>query len=313
LRSAAVFPALEAIARTSSANPVRRVNCISVRYSFPLPLVPRRSKFVPLRKYLQVFSVGLQNTFVYRWNFFLRALFGLFPLLGTIFIWGAIFEERGSGINQFDYGSTVFYFLLVMLFDSLITPTDDEWQVATDIRDGQMNAFLVRPMNYLFYRFSLFASNRILYTCLTLPVVIGLFVVFREYLRWPSRADVWALVILSTILAALLQFLIAYSVALLAFWMLEISTIVFIIYSFEYFLSGHMFPLGIMPPAFQQVLSWLPFTYELYFPISILLGQVSGAELWRGLAIQTGWVIVMALVARRLWRNGLRHYQAVGG
>ena len=34
-----------------------------------------------MRKYLKVFDIGLQNTFVYRWNFFLRSLFGLFPLL----------------------------------------------------------------------------------------------------------------------------------------------------------------------------------------------------------------------------------------
>jgi hypothetical protein len=32
-----------------------------------------------------VFNIGLQNTFVYRWNYFLRALFGLIPLAGTSF------------------------------------------------------------------------------------------------------------------------------------------------------------------------------------------------------------------------------------
>ena len=30
-------------------------------------------------KYASVFNIGLQNTFVYRWNYFLRALFGLIP------------------------------------------------------------------------------------------------------------------------------------------------------------------------------------------------------------------------------------------
>jgi ABC-2 type transport system permease protein len=110
------------------------------------------------RKYGKVFEVGLQNTFVYRWNFFLRACFGLFPLVGTVFVWGAIFEARGSGINNFDYGSVIFYFLLVIALDSLITPTDDEWQVARDIRDGMINNFLVKPVNYLAFRFCLFAS-----------------------------------------------------------------------------------------------------------------------------------------------------------
>jgi ABC-2 type transport system permease protein len=250
---------------------------------------------------------------VYRWNFFLRSLFGLFPLLGTVFIWGAIFEAKGGGINNFDYASVVYYFLLVLVLDSLITPGDDEWQVAADIRDGQMNSFLVKPMNYLVYRMALFISNRLLYTAVTLPVVILVFVIFRDYLEWPSSWATWILAMISVFLAASLQFLISYSVAMLAFWMLEISTVVFIIYSFEYFLSGHMFPLGFMPAAFQEVLKLLPFPYELYFPISIFMGKVHGAALWEGLLIQFCWVLITAFGANTLWQRGLQRYQAVGG
>ena len=46
-----------------------------------------------MKKYLIVFNLGLQNTFVYRWNYFLRAVFGLIPLAGTIFLWRAVFNE----------------------------------------------------------------------------------------------------------------------------------------------------------------------------------------------------------------------------
>jgi len=44
-----------------------------------------------LEKYLAVLSLGLQNTFVYRWNFLLRSLFSLVPLFGTVFVWRAIY------------------------------------------------------------------------------------------------------------------------------------------------------------------------------------------------------------------------------
>ena len=250
---------------------------------------------------------------MYRWNFFLRSLFGLFPLLGTVFIWRAIFEAKGGEINNFDYASVVFYFLLVLVLDSLITPGDDEWQVATDIRDGQMNAFLVKPMNYLVYRMALYVSNRLLYTLVTVPVVTVVFIVFQRYLVWPSSWTTWILAMISVLMAAMLQFLISYSVAMLAFWMLEISTVVFIIYSFEYFLSGHMFPLSFMPVAVQQVLRLLPFPYELYFPISIFMGQVEGRALWEGLMIQFCWVLIIAFSANTLWQRGLKRYQAVGG
>ena len=49
-----------------------------------------------LAKYISVFNIGLQNTFLYRWNYFLRALFGLIPLAGTVFLWRAIFQEPGG-------------------------------------------------------------------------------------------------------------------------------------------------------------------------------------------------------------------------
>ena len=47
------------------------------------------------------------------------------------------------------------------------------------------------------------------------------------------------------LMAAFIQFFITYSLAMFAFWILEISTIVFIVYSFEYFLGGQMFPIDI--------------------------------------------------------------------
>ena len=266
-----------------------------------------------MKKYLKVFGIGIQNTFVYRWNFFFRALFGLFPLVGTIFIWGAIFEARGRGIGNYEYSSVVFYFLLVLVLDSLITPGEDEWQVAADIRDGQMNGFLVKPMNYLLYRLSLFVSNRLLYTVVTLPVLIAIFLLLHRYLAWPSAWTTWVLTLVSVILAALLQFLISYSVAMLAFWMLEISTVVFIIYSFEYFLSGHMFPLAFIPDRIQGILRLSPFPYEVYFPISIFMEQAKGAEIWQGMLIQACWVLLIYLGASALWRGGLRKYQAIGG
>jgi ABC-2 type transport system permease protein len=60
-----------------------------------------------LEKYLTVFNLGIQNTFVYRWNYLLRAIFGLIPLIGTVFLWRAIFQESGGGMGGYDYGSMV--------------------------------------------------------------------------------------------------------------------------------------------------------------------------------------------------------------
>ncbi len=264
-------------------------------------------------KYLKVFDIGLQNTFVYRWNFFLRSLFGFVPLVGTVFIWRAMFNESGGNIGSYDYGSMIYYFVLTILVDNLVTPTEDEWQIAADIREGQINSFLTKPMNYLGYRISLFLSYRVLYTAVTIVPVVLVFVYFREFITVPQHSLTWLLAVLSLAMAGFIQFFIAYSLAMIAFWILEISTIVFILYSFEYFLSGHIFPLDIMPAWLQGTLKWLPFTYELYFPVAVFLEKVRGAELYSGLAIQTGWLLLTWTTARMMWNRGVQHYQAVGG
>ncbi len=72
-------------------------------------------------KYLSVFNIGLQNTFVYRWNYFLRALFGLIPLAGTVFLWRAIFKERGGGLHGYDYSSMIYYYLLTLLVSNRLS------------------------------------------------------------------------------------------------------------------------------------------------------------------------------------------------
>ncbi|MCX6960461.1 MAG: ABC transporter permease [Chthoniobacterales bacterium] len=265
-----------------------------------------------LGKYRAVFSIGLQNTFVYRWNFLLRSLFALIPLFGTVFVWRSIYGGTSGLIAGYDFGEMVFYFLVVLLVDNLITPTEDEWQIAAEIREGQLSSFLLKPFDFLAYRSCIFIASRLLYTAVALLPVAGVFCWYREYLQWPTHASTWIWFGVSLVMAGAIQFLIAYSLAMLAFWILEISTVVFILYSFEYFLSGKLFPLDAVPGVAGTVLRLLPFPYELYFPVAVLMEKIQPPQLWSGLLIQATWVLLCFLLARGLWRAGIRRYEAVG-
>ena len=265
------------------------------------------------QKYLTVFNLGIQNTFVYRWNYLLRAIFGVIPLAGTIFLWRAIFRESGGGMRGYDYGSMIYYYLLTILVSNLVIPTEDEWQIAADIREGQINSFLTKPMSYLGYRFCIFLSGRLVYTAVTILPIAAIFFYFRHFIILPNDGVTWLAATVSLLMSALIQFFLTYSLSMMAFWILEISTIVFIVYSFEYFLGGQMFPLDIMPPAIQAVMKWLPFYYELFCPIAIFQGRLHGGEMLGALAIQCGWMLAMWAAANLMWKRGLGHYQAVGG
>jgi len=264
-------------------------------------------------KYFRVMNIGFQNTFVYRWNFLLRVLFSFIPLMGTFFLWGAFFGEPSARIGGYAFQGMISYFLGLILLDSLASPTEDDLQIAGEIRDGLINQFLLKPMDYLAYRFSLFWSYRIIYTATTiLPVLIALFVM-RDYLAFSGRVEMWGLALLSTLLSATLQFLIAYCSALLAFWVLEVSAPIFILFSVEYMVGGHMFPLDLLPDRLYRVVMWTPFAYEYWFPLGVFLGRFGQDELLDGFLMQIGWCAVFLGLARWLWSRGIRHYTAVGG
>ena len=143
----------------------------------------------------------------------------------------------------------IYYYLLVILISNLVVPTEDEFQIAADIREGQINALLTKPMSYLAYthqHFFEWPSRLQLRYSAANRVDLHLFPGVRVL---PTDPLVYVLTVISTVMAAFIQFFITYSLAMFAFWILEISTIVFIVYSFEYFLGGQMFPIDIMPPA----------------------------------------------------------------
>lgn len=267
-----------------------------------------------MKKYIHVINVGIQNTLVYRVNFLFRAAFGLIPLMATIYLWRAVFAgKQDPSVAGYSLAGMISYYLLVTVVDVLTGVTEDDWQIAADIKDGNINQFLLKPIDYMAYRLCLFFSGRLIYTVVAL-LPVGLFVFFqREYFVAPASAGLFALFLGSMCMTALLQFFMSYTMAMLAFWVLEVSTFIFILFAFEYVAGGHLFPIDILPPVVAEILKFTPFPYQLYFPVSVYLGRVEGAELWRGLAIQGFWTVFFFVLARWVFSRGLRKYTAVGG
>jgi ABC-2 type transport system permease protein len=266
-----------------------------------------------MQKYWHVIKIGLANTLVYRANFFFRGAFGLLPLLATIYLWRTVYRGQTGTVAGYSLAGMISYYLVVTIVDTLTAVNEDDWQIAADIKDGNISQFLLKPINYLAYRLCLFFSGRLIFTTVSI-IPVGIFIFcWRHYFVAPDGGMALGCFVLSTILTGFLQFFMSFTMALLAFWLLEISTLIFMVFAFEYIAGGHLFPLNILPPALARVLSYTPFPYQLYFPVGIYLGQVKGAAIWQGLLIQSGWVLFFYGLARFVWSRGIRKYSAVGG
>ncbi len=268
-----------------------------------------------MRKYWHVIGIGIQNSLTYRFNFLARTVFGLIPLIAVLYVWKTIYAGNGAGssVGSYTLPEMISYYLLAAIVDALTAVNEDDWQIAADIKDGNISQFLLKPIDYLWYRFCLFISGRLTYMAVAV-IPLTLFILYlHRYFVLPPTWTALGCFLLATTLTALLQFFTSYAMAMLAFWVLEVSTFIFILFAFEYIASGHLFPLDILPPLAQKILYLTPFPYQLYFPISVYMGKTSGMELAKGLTVQSLWVIATFLIARFAWSRGIKKYSAVGG
>ena len=266
-----------------------------------------------MRKYLYVINIGIQSNLTYRFNYLARTLFSFIPLFAMVSLWRTVYAGGGQEHSGYDQAQIIFYYLLVAVVDVLTAVNEDDWQIAADIREGNISQFLLKPVDYLTYRLCLFVSGRLAYVAMAaLPLALFIFC-FRSNVAPPASTEAMLAFLISLVLTALLQFFTSYAMAMLAFWLLEISTFIFILFAFEYLASGHLFPLDMLPPTLQHILAFTPFPYQMYFPVSIYLGRMTGPALAGGLLIQLAWVVAAYFLARFMWRRGIKKYSAFGG
>jgi ABC-2 type transport system permease protein len=114
------------------------------------------------------------------------------------------------------------------------------------------------------------------------------------------------------VLAFLVRFLVDWTVALAAFWTTRVTAINQIHYMAVLFFSGQIAPLTVLPRPLQAVAHILPFRWTIGFPVEILLGRLTPAQVLTGFAVQAAWLAAAALLVRVAWRISVKRYSAVG-
>jgi ABC-2 type transport system permease protein len=266
-----------------------------------------------LTKYHHAFLVGLQSNLVYRWNFAIRAFFSLFHLIVVFLLWHAAYTGK-TEIAGYSLPQTMTYFITLLILQFFISAFSEDYQISEEIRNGLINQFLLKPINYFLYRFSIFIAARLVSGGLALlPVLLALPLMWN-YVVLPDELWRVAYAIPALIMSALIQFTIAYCFGMLTFWFLEIQSFIILSLAIETLLAGQVFPLDLLPKPLFEISQYLPYYYQMYFPASIITGRASDqAEILRNLGIQAFWVIALLGIAQLLWTRGLRRHTAVGG
>lgn len=272
------------------------------------------SRLAGARKYFKIFRVTLIERMTYRSDFFLATCLRFLPMLTTILLWGAIFKGSGEDrLAGFSKSEMIAYLLMVQISRMFSSMPGLAGGIAREIRDGSLKKYLLQPLDMVHYLLVYRIAHKITYITTTfLPHVLLFYLCLDFFDRFPDPLTFLAYLI-SLILAFLVGFYFEVCVGMIGFWFLEVTSLLYIVMTVNFFLSGHMFPIDLLPPFWVAVLKALPFQYLAYFPAVVFLGKAQGMELVMGLLGGAAWALVFILLSRWLYRGGLRRYSAFGG
>ncbi len=275
---------------------------------------PEPTAWTVLRKYLKILRVSLVERLTYRADFFVVTVFRFLPLVTAFLLWDAVFDGSGKQeIAGFTRDRMIAYLLLVQISRMFSSMPGLANGIARDIRDGNLKKYLLQPIDLLAYMLAYRGAHKMAYIA-TVSIPYGLlFWWFHEYIPLPSNPWTWLYYPLSLVLAFLIGFFFEACLGLLGFWLLEISSLLYIVGTLNFFVSGQMFPLDLFPEVLVDVLQLLPFHYVAYFPAMVFLEMKQGPALTWGLGLEVFWAVAFIVLSRWLYAHGLRRYSAFGG
>lgn len=278
------------------------------------PLITVLSPWKVVIKYANICRTALIERLAYRGDFFFGTLLRFLPMLTTILLWTAIYKGSGKDtLSIFRFNEMIAYLLLVHISRMFSSMPGLSTGIARDIRQGELKKYLVQPLDMIGWLLAYRIAHKIAYIVTAIPpyaIIFGLAYSYFDTFPWGWQLPAY---LFSLMLGFAIGFFFEVCMGCIGFWMLEVTSILYIINTINFFVSGHMFPLDLMPEGWVTFLKALPFHYLAYFPAMVFLNKIVGVQLVWGLLIGLAWAVGCFLIARILYRRGLQQYSAFGG
>ena len=267
-----------------------------------------------------ILRINIEERLVYRGDFWLGTLLRFLPIVTQIFLWAAVFAamDAAGGLGSHDiagyhYQDFVAYYLLTMISRAFSSMPGLASGIALQIRNGEIKKYLVQPVDLVGFLLLMRVAHKLVYYGVAFVPFALVFYFCRGFFSgWPP-ADVLLAYVTSLVFAFLLGFFLEATLGMVGFWTLEVSSLLFIYMLFNFFFSGHMFPLDMLPEPWATIVQLIPLQYLTYFPAAVFLQNITGPDLWQGLAIEAAWVVFFIAACRLAYARGVRRYSGFGG
>lgn len=231
-------------------------------------------------------------------------------LLTGFFLWTTLFLTNKT---LFGYSQTLLltYVFGASLLNAIILSTRTSG-VSDDINNGNLSNFLIRPINYFYYWFARDLGDKALNVGFSLTEFVFLIWLLHPPLFLQTNLFVLFLFVISILFAIVIYFFLNFLVGCIGFWSADVWAPRFLFYMILIYSAGSLFPLDILPKLIYEITQLLPFSYLLYFPLKIYLGQITALGIIKGFIIGGIWIGALYKIVLFVWHKGLTTYTAQG-
>jgi ABC-2 type transport system permease protein len=255
-------------------------------------------------------KVSWADMAAYRAEILIWFLTASLPII-MMLVWDQVVSPaEGGAIGRFDQPTFAAYFT-AMLVCRQLTGSWVIWELNQWIRTGSLSPALLKPLNPLLFLCTESLAEKPMRAAILVPLVLVLFW-WKPDMHFPIGPLELALAGASIGLGWLLNLVIQLCFGCLAFRWQQTMGLYMVWFGLWALLSGYLFPLELLPPWAGAIVRALPFRATLGVPVEILTGALRGREAVEGLLFQVAWCVAFGLLARLLWRWGIRHYEAYG-
>ncbi len=270
-----------------------------------------------MKKYLQIIKGTWAEYMMYRLNFVMWRVRMVMQILVVYFLWWAIFSQRQAmpaGRQEFfGYSQSMIltYILLSSLVRTLVLGTTT-MDIGSVINQGNLSNFLLRPLHFFHYYIARDIGDKLLNFAFAVVEVTILYFLLRPPIFIQTNGITLLLFLAAIIMGTILYFFFSLIFGFLGFWTPDVWAPRFLSFVIMEFFAGGLFPLDILPKPIFFISQLLPFSYFLYFPLKVYLGQLTMMTILEGFVIGIAWVAGLTMFASLLWQKGLKVYTAEG-
>ena len=276
-----------------------------------------------LRKYKPFVRASAIDMMAYRFNILVWVIVTVLEVACLIFLWFAVYQSSEGGIDSsihgFTYKEMITYVVITTVFGFITFNNDTLWFINKDIKDGTIGNYVIKPISY---RGRFVASN--IGALLMMSLVFGIplygaslgVLIGIGFLPVPSVLDFiahFALFIVASVLASLLNDVISYIFGILCFYTSAAWGLNSLKTTIISFLSGALLPLAFFPNVFREIVSYMPFAGMSQNPVLILMMKYSYLECTKVILVSLGWLILLELFAKLLFNHAIKIVTVQGG